>query len=412
MGMKDALPFVGMVIVEFAQVGLFIVAKEALSSGMTNYAFVFYSNVIASLILLPSSFFIHRSNRPPLTFSIVSAFFLLGLLGCLTQVIGTAGIQYVPASFASAMLNLMPGFTFILAVIFRMEKLEGRSSSTIAKSIGTIVSITGAFIVTLYKGPHILMTPSHSNSPDQPLLMQQYNFVIGGLLLGFNSVLSSAFVIIQALILKKFQAEMIVVFFYCFFVAILSPLVSLIVERDLSAWSLQPKTRLIAILCSGFFGSGFQIGIGMWCLPRKGPLFVAMFHPLGIVIAAAMGIVFLGDTFYLGSLAGSIVIVIGFYSVMWGKANEGKIVKDNEASWCRFRWNRVGVPRTAIVPKRDPNNIPEGRLRDQAIVKRSGMTTSGFFLPLIKDFGKVNWLGRNELLEKVIDWKVRLSNEK
>lgn len=37
-----------------------------------------------------------------------------------------------------------------------------------------------------------------------------------------------------------------------------------------------------------------------WCIRRKGPLFVAMFHPLGIVIAAALGIIFLGDIFYLG----------------------------------------------------------------------------------------------------------------
>ncbi|XP_059670647.1 F-box/kelch-repeat protein At3g06240-like [Cornus florida] len=65
----------------------------------------------------------------------------------------------------------------------------------------------------------------------------------------------------------------------------------------------------------------------------------------------------------------------------------------------------MGVPRTAVVSKKELNNIPKGRLRDQMIVKRSGMNTSGFFLPLIKDFGMVNWLGRNKLLEKVIDWK-------
>lgn len=53
-----------------------------------------------------------------------------------------------------------------------------------------------------------------------------------------------------------------------------------------------------------------------------------MFHPLGIVIAAALGIIFLGDIFYLGSLMGSIIIVVGFYAVMWGKTKEDKVDED------------------------------------------------------------------------------------
>jgi len=33
---------------------------------------------------------------------------------------------------------------------------------------------------------------------------------------------------------------------------------------------------------------------------KKGPLYVAMFKPIGIVFAAIMGISFLGDSLYLG----------------------------------------------------------------------------------------------------------------
>ena len=54
----------------------------------------------------------------------------------------------------------------------------------------------------------------------------------------------------QAVMLKKYPAELIVVFFYCFFVTIQSAVVSLVVERDLSFWSLQPNVRLIAVLYS------------------------------------------------------------------------------------------------------------------------------------------------------------------
>lgn len=39
-------------------------------------------------------------------------------------------------------------------------------------------------------------------------------------------------------------------FFYCFFVAIQSGIVTFIVERDLSAWSLKPTLRLLAVVYS------------------------------------------------------------------------------------------------------------------------------------------------------------------
>lgn len=329
MKMKEALPYIGMASTQFAQVVLMIVGKKAMSAGMTNFTFVFYSNALASLILLPS-FFFYRSTRPPLNFSLICGFFLLGVLGCSAQLTGYTGINYTSASFASAMLNLIPGFTFILAVIFRMEKLDCRSTSTLIKSLGTIVSIAGAFTATLYKGPQILLNSSYLK-PQNYLHFQETDWVIGGLYLVVDCVAGSLYLIVQASILKKYPVELIVVFFYCFFASILSAMVSLFMDRNLNAWMLQPGTRLFAVLYSGIFGSAFQVSVMFWCIRRKGPLFVAMFHPLGIVIAAALGIIFLGDTFYLGSLVGSIIIVIGFYAVMWGKTKEENVDEDKLA---------------------------------------------------------------------------------
>ena len=37
-----------------------------------------------------------------------------------------------------------------------------------------------------------------------------------------------------------------------------------------------------------------------WACHKKGPVYVAMFHPLGIVIAVCLGFIFLGDSLHLG----------------------------------------------------------------------------------------------------------------
>lgn len=64
------------------------------------------------------------------------------------------------------------------------------------------------------------------------------------------------------------------------------------------------------------FGSAFQVGVCTWCLQRTGPVFVAMFKPLGIVISALVGIIFLGDTIYLGryifSILGGVLTCMNF----------------------------------------------------------------------------------------------------
>ncbi|CAH9071267.1 unnamed protein product [Cuscuta europaea] len=327
---EATLPYVGMILNQFAQVGLMIVGKAAISSGMTTFTFVFYSNALAALFLL-SAFLFHRSPRPPLTLSVICGFFLLGVLGCTAQLTGYTGINHTSASFASAMLNLIPGFTFLLAITFRMEKLDLASSSTIAKCTGTVVSIIGAFIATLYKGSQILTTSDSSRSNFHRLHLPLVNWVIGAAFLLVDCVASSAFLVVQASILKNYPVELIVVFFYFFFTAILSAVISLIVDRDLNAWMLTPDMRWLAVLYSGIFGSAFQVSVMVWCVRRKGPLFVAVFHPLGIVIAAALGIIFSGDIFYVGSLVGWVIIVIGFYCVMWGKAKEIKVANDNLA---------------------------------------------------------------------------------
>ncbi|PON31669.1 WAT1-related protein [Parasponia andersonii] len=216
----------------------------------------------------------------------------------------------------------------------RMEKLNWRSSTSLAKSIGTIVSITGELIVTLYKGPSLLPTSSSSNLFYTELL-QQPNWVLGGLLLTADSVAASVWLIIQmetASILKRYPAELILAFFYCFFSALLSAVSCFVVERDLSPWSLKSKTRFLSVLFSGVFGSAFLVSVSAWCVHKTGPVFVSMFKPLAVVIAFAAGVIFSRDTIFLGRLLGAIIVVAGFYSVLWGKANEALCDEDARIS--------------------------------------------------------------------------------
>lgn len=73
-----------------------------------------------------------------------------------------------------------------------MEKLELRSSRSQIKIMGTLVSISGALVVTLYKGPPIPFSRNSLNLPSQPspstVLAAANNWITGGLFLATASL--------------------------------------------------------------------------------------------------------------------------------------------------------------------------------------------------------------------------------
>ncbi|KAK7252357.1 hypothetical protein RIF29_36242 [Crotalaria pallida] len=79
-GGEKSLPFVAMVIVLLCQSGSMVVIKVALANEMNKYVMVVYSFALSTFTLLPF-LLLHRSERPPLTFSTLCSFFLLALFG-------------------------------------------------------------------------------------------------------------------------------------------------------------------------------------------------------------------------------------------------------------------------------------------------------------------------------------------
>lgn len=322
---KELLPFGAMFAVECTNVGLSTIFKAATLKGLSYHVFMVYSYGVSALVLLPLCLIFYRKMKlPPLTFQILARFFSLGIMGFSAQYLGYRGIEYSSPTLASAMSTLAPAATFVLAVLFRMEKLELNRLRSQLKTIGTIITIAGAFVVVLYKGPVVIdiQSSSASTSTNAPTDHARSDWVMGGVLLAANYLIVSVWYIFQAKAVNEYPAEIVVVFFYNLFSCIIATPVCFITEPNLNAWILTPDVRLMSILYSGIIGSGFGTVIHTWGLHVKGPVYVALFRPLSIAIAAILGVIFLGDNLYLGSIIGAIIISSGFYIVVWGKSQE------------------------------------------------------------------------------------------
>lgn len=156
---------------------------------------------------------------------------------------------------------------FFLLSLLGMEKLNLRSSRSQIKIIGTLVSIAGALVLTLYKGPSIGSFATNSLSPPsesshRPLNSSSYllevrnNWVIGGFFFATACLSVSFWNISQAALLKGYLSQLTTAAVFCLFGSIQSAGVSLIAERNNpNPWKPRPVIEVITIVCSAVFGS-------------------------------------------------------------------------------------------------------------------------------------------------------------
>ncbi|XP_022150067.1 WAT1-related protein At4g15540-like [Momordica charantia] len=328
---KDVVPFAGMVAAECATVGSNTGFKAATAAGITYYVFTLYVAVVAAAALLPVALiFRRRSPSPKLPPHKISFFFkivCLSALGLSCQLFGNKGLEYSSPNLSSAISNLIPAFTFVLAIFFRMEKVAFKKSSSIAKMVGSAVSISGALVVVLYKGPIVISNPYSEGPKDHTLgsSQSQPNWILGGLCFVFQYVCNSLWYILQTQIIKIYPDELSVLAVYYVIQALLTAPVCLLAETDINAWKLTTPLHFLLLLNSGLVGQCFVASIHTWGLGLKGPVYVSSFRPLSIAIAAAMGAILLGDDLHLGSIIGAIIISVGFYGILWGKAKEEEL---------------------------------------------------------------------------------------
>nr|XP_048326939.1 WAT1-related protein At3g30340-like isoform X1 [Ziziphus jujuba var. spinosa] len=269
-----------------------------------------------------------KKNRPKLTFRILCYLFLSAILGAsLTQYFFLLGIQNTSATFACAFVNMVPMLTFLMALPFGMETVNLKCNSGKAKVIGTLVCIAGAAVLTLYKGmPLFHSSPAMAHAIDHAIKLSSrkkaQRWTIGSVALVIGTLLWSSWFLVQSNIGKRFPCQYSSTAIMSFFGAIQSAILSLCTVRNLSVWVLKGKIQIATVLFAGIIGSGLCY-VGMsWCVKKRGPVFTAAFSPLVQIMAAMIDVPILHEQLHLGSLLGSILVIMGLYILLWGKKKE------------------------------------------------------------------------------------------
>ncbi|KAI3464501.1 hypothetical protein Pfo_021164 [Paulownia fortunei] len=322
-------PYLAMVALQFGYAGMYIITLVSLKRGFSHWILVVYRHAVAALVFSPFAYFLEKKIRPKMTKSIFLKIMVLAFLEpVLDQNLYYVGMQYTSATFASAIVNVLPAITFIMAVIFRLEKINLKKIHSLAKVTGTLITVTGAMLMTLYKGPVVnILWYSHGGSHHKAASTAADQHWVAGTIMVFCCIVGwSAFFILQNKTLKEYPAELSLSSLICFMGMVEGGVVAVIMERHKSAWAIGFDSRLLAAAYSGIVCSGIAYYMQSVVNKVRGPVFVTAFSPLSMIITAVLGAIVLAEQVHLGSLIGAVIIVVGLYSVIWGKS------KDNSAS--------------------------------------------------------------------------------
>ncbi|CAA2934754.1 WAT1-related At1g25270-like [Olea europaea subsp. europaea] len=331
-GLKPIIIMVGLQII---LTGVNIFYKLAANCGMSLKVLVAYRFVFASLTVIPLALILERQKRPKLTWRIAFQAFLIALFGgSMAQNLYAESLALTSATFAAAMTNLIPAITFVLAILFRFEKLGLNTKAGKAKVLGTLMSLGGAMLLTFYKGCQIDIWSTHFD------LMKNNKHPVGhvaashkitsinqilGPLLAFTSCASVSFsIIFQAKMSKGYPCHYSSSALISVMGTIQALTYALSMERNWKQWKLGWNLKLLTVAYMGIMGSGLMMVCSMCCVRMRGPLFVSIFNPLLLVLVAIAGSLLLNEKLHLGSVIGATIIVLGLYAVLWGKSKEIK----------------------------------------------------------------------------------------
>ncbi|XP_027913742.1 WAT1-related protein At3g30340-like isoform X2 [Vigna unguiculata] len=289
-------PVLVMIIVNLALAFVNIFLKKVLNEGVDYFTILTYRQATSAISLAPIACFYERERK--LEGHIICLLFISALVGVtFTQYLFLMGLEYTSTTFSCAFLNMVPVFTFIMALPLRIEKLNMRKVSAKAKVLGTFVCIGGALVLILYKGmPIVKQEQEHIADKDTttPSASKLKKWIIGSLLLTAGCGLWSSWFLIQARISRKSKTK----------------------------WILRGKLEILTVVYSGLVGSGLCYVAMSWCVKQRGPVFTSAFTPLLQMFVAVLDFSILQEEIYLGSVAGSMLVISGTYILLWGKSKE------------------------------------------------------------------------------------------
>ncbi|CAN6236812.1 unnamed protein product [Urochloa humidicola] len=327
--MDEWRPVMAMLVFNLISAVMTALVKEALQQGLNSLVLITLRQLVATVFLAPIAYFKERNTRPKFTLEIFVYHFFSAVLGAaLSQYTFFYGLKFTTATFAITFANMAPVLTFLISIALRVESLNIKSKAGSAKILGTLMSLGGVPLLSLYKGVAVTHTATLSsahhaaNSSQVGTGTDKKTWMLGTVSLLANCLFFSFWLLLQSRLTKKYPALYSSTAIMFFFSTLQAGALTVTIERHSSLWIVTRRIEILTILYSGIMASAAGFLIMTWCVHKRGPVFTAAFIPIIQIMVAIIDFFFLHEQIYLGSVLGSALMIFGLYLLLWGKKKD------------------------------------------------------------------------------------------
>ncbi|OMP09746.1 Drug/metabolite transporter [Corchorus olitorius] len=291
-------PLLSMILTQICAAVVYFITEAAFDQGLNPHVYLTYRFLLAGLVMIPFAYFLERKSRPKLTLAIFLELFFVSLLG--------------------------------------MEIVNVKSARGIAKILGTLLSLAGVMVITLYKGPAL------QSLWDAPIHMKRglsihENWVLGSILTVISCITWATWFIVQAHALKKYPAQLSLTAWLNLLGGAQSAVLAVFFQHKSAAWSIRMfSIDFWAIVYCGIIGSALATFLQVWCVKVKGPVYAAMFNPLQTILVAVLAYFVFGEKLYTGRHQIFVVIISTDYDMFSQNPSTSRIRKVLMVTFTRY----------------------------------------------------------------------------
>ncbi|OEL32608.1 WAT1-related protein [Dichanthelium oligosanthes] len=293
---------VAMVLVQLFQTGLVLLSKVVISHGMFVFALVTYRSAFGAAFLLPFSLICERDKwREMMNWRVLRWIIFNAFIGYAVPInLYYNGLRDTTSSYAIIFLNIIPLITFILSLMFKMERLRFATVAGSLKIVGVLTSVGGTMVITLYKGRVLHLWNSilqyHKNEQTEVAS----NHLRGTILLAASSFAYASWYLIQLKVHKVYPYKYWSSMATCLVGGFMTAFVGVVLRRDGDAWKLGWDLELLTTVYSGALSTAGKYSLNSWVVAKRGPAYPPMFSPLSVVFVVVLGSIILGDSITVG----------------------------------------------------------------------------------------------------------------
>ncbi|VAI82437.1 hypothetical protein VPH35_127037 [Triticum aestivum] len=314
-----------MVLVQLFITGIILLSKVSIGGGMFIFALLAYRSLFGAAFILPLALIFERGKWREMGWHATGWIFLNAFIGyAVPMSLYYYGLSDTTPTYAVIFLNIIPLVTFILSLVFRMETLQIWSIAGAMKIIAVVLSVGGTMLISLYKGKtlHLWDPVLKHHHEGQQTTEVAGNHLRGTIFLVGSSITLACWYLIQSKVMKvypyKYWSSMVT----CFVGGFQTALVGIILSRDKNTWKLGWDLNLVTIFYSGALATAGKYSLNSWVVAKRGPAYPPMFSPLSVVFTVLLDSIFIGDEITVGSLFGTIVVIVGLYIFLSAKSKE------------------------------------------------------------------------------------------